>query len=97
MGRIIVHNDSINSPTFKAYPVPFENDVFLEYKFNYETDVTIEVFDLKGALIKRVVNKAYNVGTTTKTKLDFSNLSDQLYFVKLKTNKGIGVKKLVSN
>jgi hypothetical protein len=91
------NNSTENSPTFKAYPVPFENDVFLEYKFNYETDVTIEVFDVKGALIKREINTDYNAGVTSKTKMDFSNLSDQLYFVKLTTSKGTGVKKIVSN
>ncbi len=86
-----------DSPTFEAYPVPFKNDLFINYKFYYETDVIIEVFDIKGALLKRRIDRNYNSGSKAETSIDFRGLSDQLYFIKLTTNKGTGIKKVVSN
>ena len=82
---------------FTMYPVPFEDEVFVEYSFDYQTDVTIEVYDLKGALLKRVENNNYTASSQTKTKLDLRAFSDQMFFVKLTTDKGVGVKKIISN
>jgi hypothetical protein len=86
-----------SNTNFLVSPVPFNNEVFVDYSFDYQTDVTIELYDLKGALLKSIVNKNYASGSQSKTKLDLRALSNQMFFVKLITNKGISVKKIISN
>ena len=82
---------------FTAYPVPFEDEVNIKYSFDYETDVTIEVFDIKGTLIKTDINNNYVKGTQDKTTLDLSSASNQLFFVRLTTSNGTVTKKIVSS
>ena len=86
--------DSNNN--FTVYPIPFGNEVFVDYSFDYQTDVSIKLYDLNGALIKDLVNKNYVTGSQSKTKLDLTTLSNQMFFVKLTTNKGVSVKKIIS-
>jgi len=83
--------------SFKAYPVPFENEVNISYKFEYETDVNINVYDTKGALIRTVDNTSYIKGTVGTTKIDLSRTDNQMYFVRLTTSKGTLVKKIISS
>ena len=82
---------------FKAYPVPFNNEVTISYEFAYKTNVTIEVFDTKGLLIKTVVNDRYMAGTEGRTKLDLSDAPSQVLYVKLSTGKDSITKKIVSS
>ncbi|RIA09017.1 putative repeat protein (TIGR01451 family) [Flavobacteriaceae bacterium MAR_2010_72] len=82
---------------FKAYPVPFRDELTIEYSFEYDTDVTIEVFDIKGALVKTKKKHNYRSGSNEKLKLDFSRHDNQLYFVKIGTNREQFVKKVIRN
>ncbi len=82
---------------FKAYPVPFENEVTIQYMFEYNTSVTIEVFDAKGILVNKNTNNNYKGGTTDNTMFDMSRNSNQMYYVKLTTNRGSITKKILSN
>ncbi|WP_317292988.1 T9SS type A sorting domain-containing protein [Aestuariibaculum lutulentum] len=82
---------------FTAYPVPYENEVTISYKFDYDTDVTIEVYDMKGALLKQTVNNSYSKGSKIETKLDLSLFDDQMLFVRITSSKGTMIKKIVSN
>ena len=82
---------------FTAYPVPFDKEVTLKYAFDYETDVKIEVFDIKGALIKSDNNNNYVKGTQDKTRIDLSRAANQLFFVRLTTSNGTVTKKIVSS
>ena len=41
---------------FTAYPVPFDKKVNIRYAFEFDTAVKIEVFDIKGTLIKTDIN-----------------------------------------
>jgi hypothetical protein len=82
---------------FTAYPVPFENEVNVKYVFEYDTDVTIEVYDVKGALVKSSKNTNYVRGTVGRTKIDLSQQDNQMYFVRLTTSEGTVVKKIISS
>ena len=90
-------DDFARNVDFTAYPVPFDNEVNIKYSFDYETDVTIEVFDLKGTLIKSDINNNYVKGTQDKTTLDLSKTANQLFFVRLTTSNGTVTKKIVSS
>ncbi|WP_299229296.1 T9SS type A sorting domain-containing protein, partial [uncultured Psychroserpens sp.] len=82
---------------FRAYPVPFHNEVTISYAFNFETDVKIEFFDTKGLLVLSQSNDRYVVGSTGRTKFDLSRTSNQVFYVKLTTNNGTVTKKIVSS
>ena len=82
---------------FKAFPVPFDNEITLTYEFDYRTDVTIEIFDTKGLLVLTESNTRYVAGSTGRTKLDLSRTSSQVFYVKLTTNQGSVTKKIVSS
>uniref|UniRef100_UPI001CA74C9B T9SS type A sorting domain-containing protein n=1 Tax=Hanstruepera marina TaxID=2873265 RepID=UPI001CA74C9B len=82
--------------TFKAYPVPFDKEVNIAYNIPYETDVTLEIFDIKGSLIKKVENVSYIKGTEAITTIDMTNTDNQLFLVRLTTKKGVMIKKIVS-
>jgi len=81
---------------FRAYPVPFENEVTIQYMFEYETDITIEMFDTKGLLVATKSSKDYVAGSTGKIKFDLSRTAVQMLYVKLTTNQGSVTKKIVS-
>ncbi|WP_242121695.1 T9SS type A sorting domain-containing protein, partial [Aestuariivivens sediminicola] len=82
---------------FTAYPVPFQNEVNIGYKFEYNTDVKIDVYDIKGALIRQAENTSYLKGTYDRTNIDLSGNDDQMYFVRVTTKEGTLVKKIVSS
>jgi hypothetical protein len=82
---------------FTASPVPFGNEVFITYDFNFDTDVKIEVYDIRGALIRTTTDTNFRSGMKAKTRIDMSNLSNQVYIVRLTTNKGIVTKNIVSS
>ncbi|WP_242158387.1 T9SS type A sorting domain-containing protein, partial [Aestuariivivens sediminis] len=82
---------------FKAYPVPFDQEVNINYSFDYDTDVSIDVFDMKGALIRSSENTQYIKGSLETTTIDLSGTDNQMFFVRLTTAEGTIVKKIVSS
>ncbi|NNL31604.1 MAG: T9SS type A sorting domain-containing protein [Flavobacteriaceae bacterium] len=82
---------------FTAYPVPFDKEVNIKYNFEFDTDVTIEVYDTKGLL---VLSETHNNSTRNldhSTKLDLSRGGDQIFYVTVTTNRGSVTKKVVSS
>jgi len=92
-----VNTDDFRIADFTAYPVPFKGEVNVKYTFDYDTKVTIQVYDVKGALIKSYVDNNYVKGSVERAILDLSKADDQMYFVRLTTDKGTMVKKIVSD
>ncbi len=72
---------------FKAYPVPFIDILTVEYKYEYDTDVKIQVFDAKGMLIINDLDNRYIKGEIGTKNLDLSRVSDQTLIIRLVTNK----------
>ncbi|WP_242087026.1 T9SS type A sorting domain-containing protein, partial [Aestuariivivens sediminis] len=82
---------------FKAYPVPFDQEVNINYSFDYDTDVHIDVFDMKGALIRSSENTQYIKGSLETTTIDLSGTDNQMFFVRITTREGTAIKKIVSS
>jgi hypothetical protein len=85
-------NDSEMS--FRAYPVPFNGEVTIAYNFNFDTDVTVEVYDTKGMLVLSK-EASYLRGTDATMPLAI-NGSDQMYYIKVITDQGTMTKKVVA-
>ena len=76
-----------SSIDFKVYPVPFEDIINVSYRFEYDTDVTIQVFNLQGGLIYGVVDNMYNNGEVAVKQISLPGTFDQALIVRLTTNK----------
>ncbi|MDP2067455.1 MAG: hypothetical protein Q8K04_00690 [Lutibacter sp.] len=76
-----------SSVDFKVYPVPFEDVINVSYKFEYDTDVTIQVFNLQGGLMYGVVDNRYNNGEVAVKQISLPRTFDQALIVRLTTNK----------
>ncbi|MCK0180655.1 T9SS type A sorting domain-containing protein, partial [Flavobacteriaceae bacterium S0862] len=88
-------NDSGDATVdFRAYPVPFNGEVTIAYNFNFDTDVTVEVYDTKGMLVLSK-EASYLRGTDATMPLAI-NGSDQMYYIKVITNQGTMTKKVVA-
>ncbi|CAM1342940.1 hypothetical protein TAESTU_31400 [Tenacibaculum aestuarii] len=82
--------------SFSAYPVPFENELTLEYNYKFDTDLAIEIYSMNGILIKRVENNSYIKGTSEQIKIDLSDVQNQALIVRMITSKGVVNKKIIA-
>ncbi|TDE41855.1 T9SS type A sorting domain-containing protein [Flavobacterium rhamnosiphilum] len=82
---------------FTTYPVPFKDQLTIRYNFDYKSDVKIEVFDSQGisVLSKTDANSYLNKEVTLDLKLNRGR--DQVYVVKVTTNRGSSTKKVISS
>ncbi|MCW5521180.1 T9SS type A sorting domain-containing protein, partial [Aureitalea sp. L0-47] len=81
---------------FTTYPVPFDNYLNVSYNLDYDSDITIEVFDIRGRLIQSIQSD-YTQGTRAVTRLDLGGTQNEVLFIKVTTDRGIGMKKVVAN
>jgi len=88
---------SLTEVVFGAYPVPFDGIVNIGYTFDYDTNISIEVFDIRGMLVKKLADSYYSNGTNGTSRIDFEGTSNQIYFIKLTTDRGVSIKKVVSS
>ena len=77
---------SAKSNDYLLYPNPAKNNITLE---TTQQTASIDITNIQGQLIE-------NLATTgNKTNIDVSSLAKGMYFVKVKTEKGVAVKKFV--
>ena len=81
----------------RAYPVPFNKEVTLSYKIEYDTDVQLTVHDTKGLLVYSETMRNYRKNTDIEQNLNLSNRGDQMFYVTLTTSKGSVTKKIISS
>jgi len=80
----------------KTYPVPFNETLTVEYKYEYETDVIVRVFDTKGMLISSKTDETYVKGTIGSTELDLSRVADQTLIIKVISSQEVMSKMVIS-
>jgi hypothetical protein len=82
---------------FDAYPVPFKDVLTIKYNFDYVSDVKIEVFNSTGksVLSKSDTNSYLNKEVALNLKMNRGQ--EQVYVVKVTTNRGSSVKKVMSS
>ncbi|SHN21707.1 T9SS type A sorting domain-containing protein, partial [Flavobacterium xinjiangense] len=82
---------------FDAYPVPFKDVLTIKYNFDYVSDVKIEVVNATGrtVLTKEDTNSYLNKEVALNLKMNRGQ--EQVYVVKVTTNRGSSVKKVMSS
>ena len=87
---------STSTLDFNAYPVPFNNVLNIEYKYEYDTDVKIQIFDTKGRLLIDEIDTNYRKGEVKTIAINMSEVADQILIVRLITDKDVLSKFVVS-
>lgn len=76
-------NESKN-PSFNVFPNPANDFIFIKSPSNFESDLTINVFDILG---KKVIEQTYNKALFNNVvKLNTSNLKDGIYTIVINVN-----------
>ena len=82
--------------SFRAYPVPFGSTLNVQYDFDYSSVANIQIFDLQGRMLRSYVEKdAYN-GKVTELVMDFRTIANQVYILKVTTDRDVFTKKIIS-
>jgi hypothetical protein len=79
-----------------VYPVPFKDNLTLTYRFDSNSPVTIDVYDIRGALLYSQTEVKVSANEAVAIPLNFAILQSQMYFIKVSTDKGTIVKKVIS-
>ena len=82
---------------FKIYPVPFSDVINIGYEFDYVSDVSIQIFDMRGQLLRTYRDYAITAGSVTTINVDFAVSANQMYIVKLITDRESLVKQITSS
>ncbi|HEY4617281.1 MAG TPA: T9SS type A sorting domain-containing protein [Flavobacterium sp.] len=82
---------------FTAYPVPFKDVLTIKCNFDYDTDVKIEVFNSQGVLVLSKAESNVNFNQEIMLHLHTYKGQEQVYLVKVTTNRGSSVKKVMSS
>lgn len=90
----IIPEKFVNS-LIQNYPNPFSSETQIEFSISKETNVTIEVFNIKGQKVKTVVEENLDSGRYTRN-LIMGELQSGIYFYKMVTDKGFSqIRKLI--
>ena len=84
-GEYLLSTDVFEQTTFKIYPNPVKDQLFIEANNLILEEVT--VFDYTGRMVRNIIWKANN--------LNFTDLASGMYILKIKTDQGSTTHKLV--
>ncbi|WP_165930063.1 T9SS type A sorting domain-containing protein [Flavobacterium caseinilyticum] len=82
---------------FEAYPVPFKDQLSIKYNFDYESDVKIEVFNAQGIRVFSKTDTNGYLNKETALDLKMNKGKEQMYVVKITTNRGTTTRKVMSS
>jgi len=80
-----------------SYPNPFREYIGLNYMFDYDSNVEIQIFDIKGALLYEYKDTEAYYGKEFKIDVTFNRGQGEMFILKLITNKETIIKKVVSS
>jgi Secretion system C-terminal sorting domain len=90
---------SVESPftTFKAYPNPFYNNLFLEYDNDKHQVIDLDIVNIQGIFVKNIFSSKYLKPKNYQFNLIsyFSELTTGIYFLKLKSKSGVETFKIL--
>jgi hypothetical protein len=81
---------------FTASPVPFEDQLTIKYDFDYQSDVKIEVFNAQGNKVLSKADTNSYLNKEVRLNLNVNRGQEQVYIVKLTTNRGSSTRKVMS-
>jgi photosystem II stability/assembly factor-like uncharacterized protein len=83
-----------NHTNFLIAPNPVSSTSLIEYNLGYKTSVSIQIFDLNGQVIRRLIDKKTQWGNQ-QVLFDGSCLNPGVYFCALQTDSEVLTKKVI--
>ncbi|MEG9326954.1 hypothetical protein V6B16_03330 [Salinimicrobium catena] len=80
-----------------TFPIPFKATVNVKYDFDYKSDVTIEIFNMRGNHLRTYTDRNVTKGSVTQLQVDFAMKANQMYILKVKTDRETFVEQIVSS
>lgn len=92
----IINNpyQNILSGNFNIYPNPFNSFAKIEFDIPKKSFVDINLYDLKGSLVKHVIDKLFQAGSYS-INLKMSNIPSGIYFCKIQIYNEFKIFKLI--
>ena len=89
------HSDKVNFALLKSYPNPCRSEVEISFSIADESDIELEIYNLKGQKVKAHSVESRGAGIFSKT-INTSDLPSGLYFYKLSSENGSSdIKKMI--
>ncbi|WP_162056460.1 MBG domain-containing protein [Pontibacter pamirensis] len=87
----------LEQPTtkFQNYPNPYNDRTTITFSSLKEESFALEVYDVKGALVKKVDMGVTEAGKTYEYELESRNMPEGMYFARLITSSGVQTIKMV--
>ena len=82
---------------FEIFPVPFKDQLTIKYKFNYNSIVKIEIFDINGILVLSQTDTNGYSDKEITLNLNVNNGKEGIYVVKVTTDRESINKKVMSS
>jgi hypothetical protein len=83
--------------SFTAYPVPFKDQLTIQYDFDYVSNVLIEVFNAQNELVFSTADTKGYLNKKVTITIGNDSGQEQVYIVKLTTDRGSSIKKIMSS
>ena len=89
-GKSFINEYPLPESSFTLYPNPANNKITIANNINLIYESIIYIYDIRGKLmISNTLNNQNSI------EIDISSLSKGIYMIKIRTEKGIAIKKLV--
>jgi len=80
-----ISNPTIGDLEFRMYPNPASTEILMSFNVKEQANVTIEILDLNGRVVKNVANTVYN-NEKVGIREDIRDLQSGLYFARVKSD-----------
>ncbi|WP_299708600.1 MBG domain-containing protein [uncultured Pontibacter sp.] len=75
--------NGLSTARFDNYPNAFSDQTTIRFAFDAEQSFSLEVYDIRGALVKKVATGKAEAGQVYEYELDARNLAEGVYFARL--------------
>ena len=90
-----IDSELMTTELFTVYPIPFNDQITIRYNFGYQSNVTVEIFDYKGALVHKYEDKNASLNKEYLLTMDFVRSAGQLYIVKMTTDREVSLQTII--
>jgi hypothetical protein len=94
LGIIDEQNANGDLRLFQNHPNPAQNQTRITYELVAPSDVTLEIIDIMGKVVKSFVYLSMPTGMNS-VDLDCSSLPSGIYYYRIKTGNGVKTKKML--
>ncbi|KAA5548223.1 T9SS type A sorting domain-containing protein [Adhaeribacter rhizoryzae] len=88
-------SEEVKKTEMAAYPIPFSDRTTLEFKSVNDEDYVINLYDLKGTMIKQLKSGKAKAGEITRVEVDGRGMAESMYLARKVSKTGVSTVKLL--